>query len=1705
MSQQNHPASAKGWRAGAGRGSEKRGSRFSKRTIRGALIAVVVGSVAGLGLLAWRYWPSSLPRYLALWVSEYEDPRIAPDVTMGRDYQALAEAVGLPKGGAPGLEWDWKKALQGLDRGESLVLFVSAYACTGPGGEVYLLRPQVLPTNLEDSLTLREVLEALGSCRAENKLLVLDLMRPISDPYLGLIDDDVAAAVHSTVLDMPEARCLVLSSCSPGQTSQVSEVLGRSVFSFFVEQGLRGAADEVAGGNPDKVVSVRELAAYVNARTDAWASHNRGVRQEPRLVAPGGSDFVLAHVQNKAAHADAAAAVVAAKKAEPAEEKAAETADGKAPEAVAEKTSEASKTSEATAKADASKVGSAEQVPTYPRGLEEGWKRYEVAWKSGAYRDAPARFRRVGAALARSERDWRHSGTPAAEWSAPPVAGLVAEEERPPGGEAAGAVLAAKRRLAIPQPETPRSIGLRASLDGPAADPALAEVVRAWVEKQLVARRAAPPDGLPPPLTAAADAFFTENKSVLDADPSGYLLASAIRDTMILANGDRLPGFLERLEFVLPLIRGHKPDALGARFLEMRLLEDIAALGKGAMAATPAGAPGGAGAPGAVKAPWSDETLGEAFRVVSRAEKAEAYTPAFRWLRAALDRAGAARHTAEIMLRAPGYARESELRSFVADAGTAYSDLERAKDHVETTLALLDESTAVVNSLVEYVEASESRELRALWSDAIGATRAAQKLLDDFEAGDLPELDEALQSVNKRLRGLLSQLKRPFDADVVQGLIGRASGRAEAAAYRELDAVLLSPLLSAEDRVRLCEVGRDLAQRLHQGTPDQPPQGREPARQESARDRAMEARAGRSVELLGSGGTPAEGVTAAIAKLAAESPGTAATRFAVGKAVRDAWFRSAAAVSEGLEAQDRLSRILPPFPESSSGDDPERNPTRDLRNQKAREQWSWLASRYRYQERVLGALVSDVGIYREASDDCMRNGTTAARRAPEPSLELGPTGPTSVVLSTENPRATVSFRVTNDSPNDSGNQEVELRASTPDDRLVLSGVDGRFNVRPGSPEVRSLGIEFRPAAGAGGGAPGPRTEGVLILARADNRVYPITYRVEGSMRAEPVQLLLSTTGVRPRAQVRELFVRPLMAEQRVGLYLRNPAPVERNVELEVWANGARLPGSVAKLAIAPLETKRVEAFEAEQAPAPAAPAAAAAPAGGQAVPAPAEAKLKRIELGDPGTLEFRLRYDDAARPFVDVIPVQIVEPTEYVAVANPRFDPAAGGADGNRLSLTVASRRPELDPPSRADLVVNPRDIPRLTENAKVAQTHAELPGAVAAPTELFASALALGPSRDEQGSFYLDVDDYPRALKFETNFALRGRMQPGALDQRPAIRGVLAGTEVLVEGVPKAVSSAQAFAVTVEVDNAPRGGRVEVGLESARDGGHARPVTRPAKRRYLGVAADPAGVLVLEGSVTDPEVPLDVRGLRDKRWLVVRLLDADGKPLDQTRRELIFDNGPPEGIRILDLPTGPVKPGLAQLPVRASGRSVSGIESVRFFLGEPAKGAPPAGAALIRAEPGNADATIWRAAVPLSGKEEGPVAISVEMINGVGISGFATETVTFERPPAPVVAQAKNEAPPEPPKPGKIRGTLKEAWRPQPGLDVVLIEGDEQGKLKEKSRAKTTPDGRFEFSDLAPGTYRLQAASSASKSAVQRDVTVGSGQTVEVELGLSR
>lgn len=298
-------------------------------------------------------------------------------------------------------------------------------------------------------------------------------------------------------------------------------------------------------------------------------------------------------------------------------------------------------------------------------------------------------------------------------------------------------------------------------------------------------------------------------------------------------------------------------------------------------------------------------------------------------------------------------------------------------------------------------------------------------------------------------------------------------------------------------------------------------------------------------------------------------------------------------------------------------------------------------------------------------------------------------------------------------------------------------------------------------------------------------------------------------------------------------------------------------------------------------------------------------------------------------------------------------------------------------------------------------------------------------------------------------------------------------------------VAAGEPLNYTIEALGAPRGARLEVSLEPVGDdatfgfgGRHAFPYPRDGK-----VAVSPAasGVgLIARAAHAHWSRAFATDGQVGHRLVVARLLDADRKELARAAAPTTIDGDPPEAVQI-----AAVGPAIAAKPVslRVDGvDALSGVSTVRVYVGLPDAGAPPAGSKPVVAKRGEAG---WVAKLPLPA-EPGELVVSAELTNGAGLQVVRSVMMTSMDPSDAAL--------------GAIVGAVTEATRPQPGLKVQLL-NDQQQVV---ATSQTDGLGAFRFSKLKPGAYQVTAVKAASQRTGATSAEVKPGKEAPANIRLT-
>ncbi len=1284
----------------------------------------------------------------------------------------------------------------------------------------------------------------------------------------------------------------------------------------------------------------------------------------------------------------------------------------------------------------------------YPQWLADGWERRAKWWKENTVADAPRVARALDAILVQAERDWR-SGTDPQRVSSDFARALASIE--------------AERTKATDIPRPPvRSVG-QARAFGKKSDPALVAPLKELLRKRRDTDQTAKPEDLAAAAKKAPAEFVALLKGKTSLD-----LAFAI----IGASADERfsPEVVTVLDSVVDDAMKADPT-LQRDLIELRFLHQLAG-----RATVSKSSPGGGD--------WSESTVKTAWDMVTAAEEASSRFDSLPWVRRPLDRADRLRHEVTVLLlpAAAGMANWTQIGKACDETRGAYEFITSFQNRMHQARASLAKARAVLPAYLSYIEASGAGEADALWHDLADAAAKLTPMVTlvmappEGRADDpaLERLHNDLAEATRRLDRLTDELLSPFGHDAITEIteLCRAD-KPDPKLGPSIDAVLSTPFSETNDRKALIAVARVLEKRLAELPSNEPvaeSDGATDADRDAAVKRIATRRARIAAELL------------ALAGEKSQAPDLAGSDLTVGKtwgmlsSVLNEVRNKLVAMSSPAVAGDDRAGAVAPF----SSIDWHTSPTRRLRESNARAAWNRLGARYLDDRRDLGGFDQ---FSEKAGLECLQVGLGSP---PDGTLEIA-ADPSAegVTLSPDRGEATVPAKLTWRGQG-AKSQALMLSVVAPEDprfRVTLS-TGPEVKLAPETPLTVTANVTWKDDSVAASARP---PAGFLLRAtRAEGGVDHLIVPVSIVATSEQFRIVLSDSAKEVNSQPFDLRLRPLAGRQSFYAHVKNPTALPRNVLLRVVAGSADAPGGEtvvgeAKFTAAPNSTTVAPAFVVPGAK-------------------PTDPPLKPTDALATAPAGLRLRLvDEATSKVLDQhrLRPSIASPLEYLKVGRAEFRPTKPG-EPNRLSVVLRAQPSLTGAPCPVELVVA-KDAELFP--ALIAPPKGKLSGVLEPSGDLtvYAEQLKLDPSAPRDGVFHLDLDGQKRALSFKAKFPIQGGPHEAAIETTPRVR-FMAFPEV------KADQQAR-LNVKFEVDNAPSDAKVEFRLGRG-DSDDITPWLAPAKDRRVGF--DPRGekgALLFEAGIADWSKSFLTAGIRGERRLQARLLDSDGRTVlatsskdmtldDLTPREIAFGPMPPQVAR-----------GTVSIPVSATASvPASSVKEMTFFVGKPVDfDKALAAGATVRGKATSGDASTWAADLPIPAAGASPLVVSVRVLSGVDLVGFASQEIELaEAKPSSADDKTKKEA--EASRPGGIEGKIVQGGLAQPNLVVTLIDLQPKSTTDAKAgETKTGKGGTFTFKDVKPGKYRLSAANQASLTKAAKDVTVEPAKTAKADLDLFR
>lgn len=276
------------------------GSPLPGKSRRSLILFVLAGlvAVAGsfIGLLA-LLSPPVVPVVLPIAITTEHSGYTVP--WMEEDRLALSDGGFL---GRPLDEWAANpnrdqirlrfRALANVRAFQPVVVYLASPAAVDSAGGVFLLPSDRIGDNPRNRLTLSELLVAIHECPAQHRLLILNLVPQTEEALYSQARGDLTIAISKVLEKNADPNLLCIVASEAGQVPVASAALGRTVFGWYLEAGLRGEADGWSGESLDGRVTVNELAAFLREKTGHLVNATRGEVQTPRLIGAG-RDFTI--------------------------------------------------------------------------------------------------------------------------------------------------------------------------------------------------------------------------------------------------------------------------------------------------------------------------------------------------------------------------------------------------------------------------------------------------------------------------------------------------------------------------------------------------------------------------------------------------------------------------------------------------------------------------------------------------------------------------------------------------------------------------------------------------------------------------------------------------------------------------------------------------------------------------------------------------------------------------------------------------------------------------------------------------------------------------------------------------------------------------------------------------------------------------------------------------------------------------------------------------------------------------------------------------------------------------------------------------------------------------------------------------------------------------------------------------------------------
>jgi hypothetical protein len=240
-----------------------------------------------LGVLYYLFTRPPALKLIAIAVADYRNPEAPPIPYCYEDIEALRKVVD-PDASQNSALWNdansdgiaqLETALrESASPRDNLLVYIKAHGVSlNEGAHLLGVDFELRGTGTTGRMPVEDLLSYVAESPAAMKLLVLDTGHLESDPRMGMLTNEFTHLLTKAVAEMPaDSNVWVLTSNSLFERAHVSLKDRRSALSYYLTEGLRGAADGILADKDekrveDRLVQLDELYQYVRDHVMQYA------------------------------------------------------------------------------------------------------------------------------------------------------------------------------------------------------------------------------------------------------------------------------------------------------------------------------------------------------------------------------------------------------------------------------------------------------------------------------------------------------------------------------------------------------------------------------------------------------------------------------------------------------------------------------------------------------------------------------------------------------------------------------------------------------------------------------------------------------------------------------------------------------------------------------------------------------------------------------------------------------------------------------------------------------------------------------------------------------------------------------------------------------------------------------------------------------------------------------------------------------------------------------------------------------------------------------------------------------------------------------------------------------------------------------------------------------------------------------------------